>query len=360
MPITRLSFAAIISLTCCSSLTAQTKQKLNIEAATIFLKGAELTSSTSLSLVKGENEIMFTNVAGNVNSSSLVINATNGAVVESAIFQNNYLSEEVLSPKAKEIKDSIELEEQAKSLINTRITVLNEQIAVLQGNRKVSGDNTGLSVAELTKMLELIGSKMEGYLNQKNKQEELRKKIDDHLVRLRQQLDEEQKKGYQPGGQLLVKFYVKEAVTSAITVSYVVPGAGWTPTYDIMADDANGPVRLYYKANVYQNSGVKWNNIRLSLSTGNPVEGAQAPVLSPWYLSFYNPPVYKAEDVATNQAPNMYQAQRGKAVNVSGARSEGTQYIIDGVQVQNVSSMNHRQQWLPQQMVIPLTVTMPG
>ncbi len=304
-------------------LYAQPQQKLNIEHATVFLSGAELTSTTKMSLNKGENEIMFTNVAGDVNNQSITVNASGGVVVESVTFQNNYLATEVLSPKAKEIKDSIEAATENKQQTANKITVLNEQIAVLQSNRKVSGENTGLSVAELTKMLDLINTKMEGYLNQKNKLEALQKKIDERIVKLNKQLDEEQKKDYQPGGQLLVKFYAREATASNITITYLVPHAGWTPTYDIMADDAKSPIKLYYKANIYQNSGVRWNNVSLTLSTGNPNEGVTAPVINPWYLAFYVPETYAASAYGGR---GMYQnrAQNNFYDNVKAPKVAGT------------------------------------
>jgi hypothetical protein len=206
----------VISLLSVNTAFGQPQQRLNIDHATVFLNGAELISTAKVALSKGENEILFTNVAGNVNAQSLIVNATNGVVVEAATFQNNYLATEVLSPRAKEIKDSIELVTDVRSQVQNKITVLSEQISLLQGNRKVGGDNTGLSVAELTKMLDLVNSKMEQILNQKSKQDEVLKKTDERLARLKRQLDEEQKREYQPGGQLLVKFYAKEATSSAI------------------------------------------------------------------------------------------------------------------------------------------------
>ncbi|MES2703787.1 MAG: DUF4139 domain-containing protein [Bacteroidota bacterium] len=334
----RITIIAAIFMACTSSITAQTQQKLNIDAATVFLNGAELTSTSRISLAKGESEILFTNVAGNVNSSSLIINASNGVVVESATFQNNFLAAEVFSPKAMAIKDSIQLVTDARSLIATKIAVLNEQLAVVQGNRKVSGENTGLSVAELSKMLDLINNKMEDYLNRKAKLEELLKKSDERLAKLRLQLDEEQKKEYQPGGQLLVKFFAKEATSSAITVSYIVPGAGWTPTYDIMADEVNDPVKLYYKANIFQNSGVKWTNVRLSLSTGNPNEGVNAPVMNPWYLSFYNPIVNLAPAMYQGKLNSLQENEYRKNKSADDASVGGARAAEDGIMAQ--SSMN--------------------
>jgi uncharacterized protein (TIGR02231 family) len=328
----RILLIAGLCLLITNSLSAQTREKLNIEHATVFLNGAELESTARLTLAKGENEILFTNVAGNVNSQSLIINATNGVVVEAATFQNDYLATEVFSPRATEIKDSIALVTEVRAQIQNKITMLAEQIAVLQGNRKVGGENTGLSVAELTKMLDLISSKMENILNQKTKQEELLKKTDERLAKLKKQLDEEQKKEYMPGGQLLVKFYTKEATSTSVIVNYIVPNAGWTPTYDIFAEDIKSPLKLYYKANIYQNSGVKWNNVRLTLSTGNPQEGVQAPVMSPWYLSFYTPPIYNR-----GAANNMYQAapQMMKSKRPSAAYE-----VASDIKLEEQASMN--------------------
>jgi len=318
-------FIAGIFMLSSARLYAQPQQKLNIEHATVFLSGAELTSTTKMSLSKGENEILFTNVAGDVNNQSITVNASGGVVVESVTFQNNYLATEVLSPKAKEIKDSIDAATESKQQTANKITVLTEQIAVLQSNRKVSGEHTGLSVAELTKMLDLISAKMEGYLNQKNKLDAQLKKIDERIVKLNKQLDEEQKKDYQPGGQLLVKFYAKEATASNITITYLVTTAGWTPTYDIMADDANSPIKLYYKANIFQNSGVKWNNVRLTLSTGNPNEGVNAPVINPWYLAFYVPNTYTVaaggRGMYQNRAQNNFY-EKSKVPMVAGVTAD--------------------------------------
>jgi uncharacterized protein (TIGR02231 family) len=292
MIFTRLA-AACTCLGISLMATAQVQQKLNIDEATVFLSGAELVSSAKVSLQKGENEVMFTNVAGDVNTQSLSVGASNGVVVESATFQNNYLATEVYSPKVKEIKDSIELIVADSMLVHNKVAVLKQQAAVLWKNWQVSGQNTGLNVAELNKLVDLIGARMEGFLNQENKEEEKIKKMGDRIAKLQMQLAEEQKKGYQPGGQLLVKFYSKEATASDVRINYVVPNAGWSPTYDIWADDASSPIKLYYKANIYQNSGVKWNNVRLVLSTGNPNEGAQAPGMNPWYLAFYVPQTYR-------------------------------------------------------------------
>ena len=161
-----------IALLCAGSLQAQPQQRLNIESATVFLNCAELTSTAKINLSKGENEVLFTNVAGDVNSQSLTVSATNGVAVASATFQNNYLATEVYSPRVKEIKDSLELMAADTQLVHNKVSVLNLQIGVVRKNEQVGGQNTGLNVAELVKMEEFIATRVEGYINQRSKEEE--------------------------------------------------------------------------------------------------------------------------------------------------------------------------------------------
>jgi len=289
-------------------LFAAHQQRVAIESATVFLNGAELTSRAKVVLQTGENEIVFTNIAGNVNQQTLTINSDKDVAVESYTYQNDYLASNELSSRAIALKDSIDILNVDRNLINTQITVLDNQISVLQSNKQVGGANTGLSVVELQKLLDIVGTKLVVYLNDKQSLQVKINKIDSRIQKLNQQLDEERKRDYVPGGQLTVKFYTKTAFTSNIVLTYVVPNAGWTPSYDLKVDKLNDPVHLFYKANVYQNCGVKWDNVHITLSTGNPNENAQAPIMNPWYLAFYVQPVYH------NKAAVRYEEQSEKMV----------------------------------------------
>ena len=340
---------------------AQTKQKLTITAATVFLRGAELTATATLDLFKGDNEVLFTNVAANVNTSSVMINATNGVSAGGVIFQNNYVRTEVASARINTLRDSIKTLTKAREVTSLKQTVISRQIALLDPEH-LPDEAKVRTVAETANLLDLVGNRLENYLVQKNKLDETIAAINTSIAALEAQIREEQEKGVLQGGRLLVKLYANEACNTSITISYVTPNAGWSPIYDLIAENTTKPLKLYYKANVFQNTGAKWDNIRLTLSTGDPNEGIQMPVLTPWYAGIYVPqPVtygqpapsqqqarttYGAAEIKTlattevtdigSLTPGVYQSLRGKGVSISGARRTGTQYIIDGVQVQNI------------------------
>ena len=280
----RICLSFILALGAAAHTGAQTTHKLAIRDVTVFLSGAELHSDAELTLARGENDIVFTNVAGDVNDKSTTVAATNGVVVESVTFQNNYLAPRQLSVQAEQLKDSIALVTNSQELIRNKITVLSKQSGLLWKA------DSNLRADEMAKMLDLINARMEGYLDQKSREENLLKKTDEILARLQQQLNEIASCGNRPEGVLKVKFFAGQATRTSVSIRYVSAQAGWMPTYDIYADKIDAPARMFYKANIHQRSGISWDNVRLSLSTGNPTEGGQAPVLPPWYLAFYVPP----------------------------------------------------------------------
>jgi uncharacterized protein (TIGR02231 family) len=300
---------------------AQPRTAVTITNATIFLNGAELASNARVSLPAGESEVVFTNVAGNVNQQSLTIGAEAGVVVQGATFQNNYLGDSALSPRAKMLRDSVNLLESIKEPFNDRKTVINEQLTILRENRKIAGANTSLSVAELQKLLDVSATRTASLLTQIRDLDKQSEKINTRLALLRAQIQEEQTRSFTPGGSLLVKFYAPSATTTNVNMTYVVPNAGWTPAYDLRVDKVGDPVRLFYKATVYQNSGVRWNNVKLTLSTGNPNEGAEAPVLAPQYLSLYTPVTSysegRANTIQLNRGQQAYQNDAGRTINAT-------------------------------------------
>jgi len=51
-------------------------------------------------------------------------------------------------------------------------------------------------------------------------------------------------------------------------------------------ENVNQPIKVEYKAQVSQQTGVDWTNVKLTLSTGNPNKNNVLPPLSPWYVDF--------------------------------------------------------------------------
>src|SRR5262245_36865314 len=74
-----------------------------------------------------------------------------------------------------------------------------------------------------------------------------------------------------------------------LELSYVVPHAGWTSSYDVRLK--GDQLTLNWYGLIVQRTGEDWPECDLTLSTARPIVTAKVPELDPWYLDRFHPPV---------------------------------------------------------------------
>ncbi|GAA1562980.1 MULTISPECIES: DUF4139 domain-containing protein [Kribbella] len=74
-----------------------------------------------------------------------------------------------------------------------------------------------------------------------------------------------------------------------IELSYVVPLAGWSSSYDVRLQGDR--LTLTWYGMISQYTGEDWPECDLTLSTARPTVTAKVPELDPWYLDRFQPPV---------------------------------------------------------------------
>jgi uncharacterized protein (TIGR02231 family) len=116
--------------------------------------------------------------------------------------------------------------------------------------------------------------------------------------------DTEPEKPYLPDNQVVVTISADAPTSGVVEISYLVNGAGWTPSYDLRATNTSEPIKLTYKANVHQSTGEDWKNIRIKLSTSNPNRSHIKPTLPIWYLNYYTAPRKISSGGARPQSAN--------------------------------------------------------
>ena len=138
--------------------------------------------------------------------------------------------------------------------------------------------------------------------------------------------------------EIVVVVEAFDATKAEFDLSYFVSSAGWTPSYDLKVEQLNQPINLKYKASVFQSTGEDWNNIKLTLSTGDPQLGGEKPTISSWYLGQLPPYMVKKEKDANKNIrqvsglvydSNTNEPLIGVYVSVVGT-SFGTTTDIDG------------------------------
>ena len=261
-----------------------------VKAATVYFNAAELQQTTSVNLPVGTSEIVIKNVADYLNENTVQIGAPSSVTVLSVQFTQNYISEYEIdesNPAIKKVRDSITLVQ--KEIKKVQIDVYSHQqtIGLLDNNQIVAGANTGLSVAELMKLVDYYKAKRTELDNAVVTLQEKEGKLNKRLQALNEKLViNTQKEEKSSKGKLVLQVMNEVAGNVNLDINYITDSATWNPFYDLRVDSVKDPINMMYKAQVTQNSGIDWKKVKLTLSSGNPNQNNQAPLLSSWFLRY--------------------------------------------------------------------------
>ncbi|WP_294733937.1 DUF4139 domain-containing protein [uncultured Flavobacterium sp.] len=263
-----------------------------VKEATVYFNAAEIMQTASVKLPAGTSEIVIKNVADYVNESTVRIGAPKKLTVLSVQFTRNYISEyepDESSPALKRVRDSITLIE--KKIKEVAITRQADQktVELLDKNQQVAGQQSGLNVAELTKLVDYYRAKRKDITLTINKLIDKENKLKNELTRLSRKLQVNNNKEEKTSkGKLVLQVMNSVAGTVPLEINYLTTGASWAPFYDLRVDNISKPIDMLYKAQVIQQTGIDWEKVKLTLSSGMPNQNNQAPLLRAWFLRFGN------------------------------------------------------------------------
>lgn len=258
-----------------------------LKSAMVYRVGAELTHTAKASLIQGNNELVIDNISNRIDVNSLLIGSNGNVTILSVEFSTNFLRPEVKLPIVKKLEDSLDTVNDEITKVQVILKTDQELLDLLKANKEIRGDQTGVSVAELTKMMEYYKTKTLELQNEISRYKEKEKKLQATANKINQQITEEEQKNSKTIGKLLLQLYCPVAGQYDFTISYVTPAASWKPTYDLRVENINKPVALAYKAKLAQSTGIDWDNVKLSLSTSIPAQHNNAPEIKSWFLRYH-------------------------------------------------------------------------
>ncbi len=278
-----------------------------LKYVTVFSDRAQLTHEGTTDLAAGKTEMKLSGLSPYIDPQSIKVAGTGGYTILSVVHSNNYIDNLDEIPEVKNLKAQIESLELKVEDEKAAISVLKEKEAFLTANRTVPGKEANITIDYLKAVMDLYTSNMEQVTQGVLKRTRLIRDYETRLAALRKQLSELTGRNRLPSGEITVTVSSGKPVRAQVTVSYVTSGAGWYPSYDIRSDNVSKPVNIIYKANLQQNTGVSWKNVRLSFSNASPNAGGTLPALYPWFVDFNypSPPVMIRgfSAVAKSEAP---------------------------------------------------------
>lgn len=298
-----LAFCCTIGLA--NATEAEKTIKTKPEKIIVYTQGAQVHRNGTVNLVAGQNTIIFSGLENCINASAIQASGNGNFIIADIQHEVHYpefdkakLQGDVRYKKLlKNINDSLqELNYQLED-ITSKAEALATEKNVLLNYSLYKGQSKRDSIALLKDGLTYLREKLYNINAEQLKLKREREKLETRKTALNERINnisnelanqnasgEEEKVDY----RILVHVIADQAAPATISLNYYIANAGWTPSYDLRAISSEQNVKLTYKAQIHQQSGIDWGSVKLVLSTANPNRSYDIPQLSPWYLGYIN------------------------------------------------------------------------
>lgn len=257
--------------------------KTPIESVKIYLQGAETVHRAKVSLVAGKNKLIFTDLSPKIYDKTIQTVLGEGIRLLSITSKTNFLKRREDSPQIRTLRDSVEQLRQKIDLIDAERESYEEQKALMVSNRSIKPNEKADSdwISELDKTADFFRKELfeinKALLQLERRWVEHNRRLFDFKLQMH-----ELNAGQQPTSEIYLVVEAPQATTTEISLRYLVADAGWMPLYDLYAGDISQPIELRYRGLAYNNTGVDWKEVKLSLSTADPMQSATQPQLLVW------------------------------------------------------------------------------
>ncbi len=308
-----------------------------IKEVTVYLNGAQITRTAQCSLNAGTTEMVFTGLSAKIEEHSIQVSGLQTVSILAMSYDIDYLTKVESHPEVAKWKKEINALQSKIAFLQNRINGLEVEEQLISANQQLHSDTQAL---DLDKIKEISTYYRQRITAIKDEIFTTRKEIEllkEALQQLELQLAEINQAPEKRQGKLKIRFDAPAATSLQLALTYTVKDAGWIPTYDIKSKQMNDPIKLTYKALVYQKTGNAWKNVKVILSTGNPHLNVEKPDLGTKYLNFvsrhqkrYGSGAVKKHKYAFN--PTVKRVL-GTVTDASGAPLPGCSVVIKGTTI---------------------------
>lgn len=318
----------ITGLCLLGSALAYSQTDKNVESTikdiTVFLSSAQVTRDIKTKVEAGKTNLIISGLSAQLDANSIQVSGTGSFMILGTNHRQNFLQDVNLPKPLKVLRDSMEYYQRILTLEQNQKEILNKEESMLMANQKIGGSNQNITVAELKAMADFYRIRLGDIASTRIKQDMSIRKLNEKITRLQAQINAQTELRARNSSEIVVSISADVATSVAMEVKYIVTRAGWHPVYDLRVENTKSPVKLGYKASVFQSTGEEWKNVKLTLSTTNPNLSGSKPELSAQYIDILQPMVayrdkvyMKKADVSATGSEELFKGPAGEASSLA-------------------------------------------
>lgn len=289
----RLAFASALLSTSflVPAFAADFNATSKIDAVTVYPQGADVTRVAEVSVPAGDHRIILSDLPASVDPRSIRVEGEGSSPLEisSVDTKSHYINQVDRDAKRKILEKDIAALYDERTALDQAIGDANHQrnfLLSLADKQIVPQSTTetvkGIDVAQLTGLLDLVGTRLSTLAKSIQDSQGRQKLIDEKVNELSVQLN-----SLSPNDTYRLEAIINVAAAvemkGALRISYRLNEAGWMPYYDarmaIPGKDAPAKLDIVRRAEVMQSTSENWDNVALTLSTTRPSGTTAAPEL---------------------------------------------------------------------------------
>jgi uncharacterized protein (TIGR02231 family) len=269
-----------------------------IASVVVYPDRASITRVVAVPVQIGVNEIAFRDLPPTVDERSITAEAS--GVVGSTLLGLDVASRELaedrrvrvseLSDQIEALSDEVRVHLDRRDAADIELRFLQELQAAAASQVSAELLFADQTAAHADALASLLGTRIPDAQQRKRDAEIEARAAEARLGALQRELSTVQGAAQWARRDVSVQVQSPAEGTAWVRLTYVLPGASWSPAYDARARPDDARVNLVLNALVVQTTGEDWSEVALSLSTARPSTGVSPPSLEPFWLQ--SAPVY--------------------------------------------------------------------
>lgn len=308
-----------------------------IKEVTLFLSGAQVFETATGTLPAGESVLLVKGLSPFLDEKSIQVKGQGNFTIQAVNKRLDFLHEKEKGEQAKALEKAIEEIEKRQSSLRNRIQVLGTKMSVLSANKSIGSSQAGTSMTALKATLDFFDAEHTKIANEELQINTQLAENNQEIETLRNQLYALQQSDDKAKAEIRIRVKATGAGAATFQINYLVSNAGWYPKYDVRVKTITDPLQLQYKAEVFQNTGVDWKNVKLRFSNANPNQSGQSPILEKWELNYAR--FTTVNKFALPQTPGSIS---GIVLDEQGQPLPGTAVLVKGTTIGTTTDMEGR------------------
>ncbi|MEQ9187947.1 MAG: DUF4139 domain-containing protein [Cryomorphaceae bacterium] len=262
-----------------------------VESVTVYPRGAQIERSAAKFLSAGRQLLTFTGLASELDPASIGVSASGSISVLSVSSRVNHLKQSDKPKAVRTLEDSLATYVFDQQFNQNMLGVYAEERKMILANQKVGWEHSEFLIEDLEDLSDFYRDRLADVMLKEMELQAKQERLTKSIARLKLQLNESNSKLNRSTGEIVVEVQVPSNASANFTLTYMVRNAGWTPAYNVNVSEVDRPLQVSYNAKVYQNTGIDWKDVSLTLTNANPNLSGVKPEMHPWRLYYIEDPV---------------------------------------------------------------------